>query len=175
LIASLAFNLTQYLKKFCFLIIFLKISILCLFIYFSIKLSWYLVLNHGFNIFTRFGLNFFHYFLIFLDIEVVIIILNLKKKCIVDIFSTIKIKKKTEDAGHFLNEITSTWCQSIPQTLEAPYHLRLWFCHFDNSMTKEKRPFPWILHLHFILCRACWFDMAFLDVVFLSSGVCSYG
>lgn len=98
MIASLAFNLTQYLKKFCFLIIFLKISILCLFIYFSIKLSWYLVLNHGFNIFTRFGLNFFHYFLIFLDIEVVIIILNFKKKCIVDIFSTIK-KKKNRRCG----------------------------------------------------------------------------
>jgi hypothetical protein len=52
LIASLTFNLRQYLKEFCFLKLVFFFYLLLLFFYLVI---WYHVSSHGFKRFTRFG------------------------------------------------------------------------------------------------------------------------
>ena len=58
LLHPLAFNMRQYLKKFCFLICFLEIGILIFFIFF-IKLSRYYILNHEFSRFVKFNSTLF--------------------------------------------------------------------------------------------------------------------
>jgi len=63
-------------NNFVFLILFFEINIPYLFLFF-IELSWYHVSSYGFRKFTRFGMIlFFIAFLIFLDLESVVIILD---------------------------------------------------------------------------------------------------